>query len=182
MGIKRFNLRKYCSNLCAKKVPWNKGIKYSKPVWNKGLKTNKPAWNTGKKMPNPAWNKGLSWNKWMSKNGAEKALKNVGGKPGDRHWNWQGGISESNHLFRHTKEYKEWRAQVFRRDGWSCVICGYRSCKPRDIRADHIKPFSKFPELRLEVSNGRTLCLPCDLKHGWQLFREENPRSKRVVT
>jgi hypothetical protein len=32
------------------------------------------------------------------------------------------------------------------------------------IRADHIKPFCLFPELRFVVSNGRTICDECDLK------------------
>lgn len=40
----------------------------------------------------------------------------------------------------------------------ACVFCGVRDVP---FHADHIKPFSRFPELRFEVSNGRTLCIPC---------------------
>jgi 5-methylcytosine-specific restriction endonuclease McrA len=32
------------------------------------------------------------------------------------------------------------------------------------LEADHIKPFCRFPELRLVVSNGRTLCKDCHRK------------------
>ena len=32
------------------------------------------------------------------------------------------------------------------------------------LNADHIKPFSLYPELRLIVENGRTLCVDCHKK------------------
>lgn len=61
--------------------------------------------------------------------------------------------------------YKKWRTAVFERDGYQCVECGDRNFEGRGktviLQADHIKPFALHPELRLEVSNGRTLCLPC---------------------
>jgi hypothetical protein len=57
-------------------------------------------------------------------------------------------------------EYKEWRRTVFHRDGYKCVLCG--SCS--EIQADHIKSYALFPELRLIVSNGRTLCKKCHRK------------------
>ena len=62
---------------------------------------------------------------------------------------------------RGSKEYDAWRSEVFRRDDYTCKSCGQRGGK---LHADHIKPFALFPELRLDVSNGRTLCKPCHLK------------------
>ena len=32
------------------------------------------------------------------------------------------------------------------------------------LNADHIKPFSLFPELRFDLNNGRTLCVECHKK------------------
>ncbi len=57
-----------------------------------------------------------------------------------------------------SKEYKQWRSDVFTRDNWTCQTCGVRGCY---IEAHHIKSWAKFPELRYEVSNGVALCLPC---------------------
>lgn len=56
--------------------------------------------------------------------------------------------------------YYGWRKLVFKRDNYSCVLCGSQN----KLEADHIKSYSKFPELRYELSNGRTLCNECHKK------------------
>lgn len=58
-------------------------------------------------------------------------------------------------------EYRLWREEVFKRDRYACVWCGGGSGK---LEADHIRPYSLFPELGYEVSNGRTLCKTCHAK------------------
>jgi len=50
----------------------------------------------------------------------------------------------------------EWAASVKLRDG-KCVKCG----RSEDLHAHHIKPKATHPELKLEVSNGMTLCYKC---------------------
>ena len=62
---------------------------------------------------------------------------------------------------RRSKQYGEWRTQVFKRDDYTCQFCGVLGVQ---IQADHIKEFAHFPELRFELSNGRTLCVPCHKK------------------
>lgn len=59
---------------------------------------------------------------------------------------------------RYIKSMVEWKKAVFERDNYTCQICKTRGVK---LEADHIKPYEYFPELRLELSNGRTLCVPC---------------------
>ena len=51
-----------------------------------------------------------------------------------------------------------WRKAVFERDNYTCQICRVRG---KYLEADHIKPFAYFPELRFELTNGRTLCRKC---------------------
>ena len=74
---------------------------------------------------------------------------------------WKGGkMKEYPELerIRKSSEYVEWRNSVYKRDRFTCQICGQMGAK---LNADHIKPFALYPELRLEISNGRTLCVEC---------------------
>jgi len=87
---------------------------------------------------------------------------------GANNCNWKGGISPVMEAIRRTDELRKWRLSVFERDQFACVIC--KSTKP--LEADHIKPFSLFPELRTDISNGRTLCRPCHLKHGARVRKD----------
>lgn len=77
------------------------------------------------------------------------------------HWNWQGGKTELGALFRNRVEYKRWRTKVFERDNYTCKLCGKRGGY---LNVDHIKPFSLYPKLRVEINNGRTLCISCHKK------------------
>jgi hypothetical protein len=82
------------------------------------------------------------------------------GRPyGERHPMWKGGVTK--HLARFTPEYKTWRASVFQRDNYTCQDCGIRGGR---LQAHHIKSQHKFPELRLVLDNGLTLCHPCHTK------------------
>ena len=74
---------------------------------------------------------------------------------------WMGGITKPNKKIRASKEYAVWRESVFVRDNYTCVLCGQIG---GTLNADHIKPFSVFTELRFDINNGRTLCLPCHKK------------------
>lgn len=88
--------------------------------------------------------------------------------------NWKGGITEISDLIRVTKAYKEWRLNVFKRDGFKCIICG----AGKHLHADHIYPFSLLlHEGMIEtveqaeahiplwnLSNGRTMCETCHRK------------------
>lgn len=74
---------------------------------------------------------------------------------------WKGGITSSNLAIRHSVEMRIWREKIFERDNYTCVWCGIRGVY---LNADHIKSFAHYPELRFELSNGRTLCEPCHHK------------------
>ena len=85
-------------------------------------------------------------------------------KKGEKSHFWKGGVTPENLKIRMSAKYKDWRTSIFKRDNWTCIWCGIKGCRKTPINADHIKPFSKFPELRFDLSNGRTLCVPCHRK------------------
>jgi 5-methylcytosine-specific restriction endonuclease McrA len=61
---------------------------------------------------------------------------------------------------KHNSDYRytEWRTAVFRRDDYTCQACGVRGGR---LNAHHIKRWSRHPELRYAVENGKTLCISC---------------------
>jgi len=77
---------------------------------------------------------------------------------GEKHWNWKGGITPENQTERSSKRYKKWVEAIFVRDNYTCRSCNKRG---RRLNAHHIKAFAKHPELRLEITNGITLCVDC---------------------
>lgn len=75
---------------------------------------------------------------------------------------WRGGITSVNEKIRKSQEYKIWRTTVFERDNYMCVFGGKEH--GTKLEADHIKPFSLFPESRFDLDNGRTLCKDCHIQ------------------
>lgn len=162
----------FCSISCCNRVkkkgktPWNKKLfpiecLSCKKVFQPRNKTTKYCSGRCGRIGKNPWNKGIEYLAIRGKN----------------HHNWKGGISKEHHTEREmamqTVEYKIWRRSVFERDNYTCQLCSKDGVK---IEADHIKPWSSYPELRYEINNGRTLCKKCHLKtntYGYRkLFRK----------
>ncbi len=149
---------------------WNKGSRnpnYGKKHTPESLK-KMSAVHKGQK----AWNKGIPRTEEVkAKIKAKRALQ----KPftietrkkmsiahkGRRAWNWSGNSVSESIRIRNSFEMKLWRESIFKRDNWTCTEC---SQVGGQLNAHHIKPFSLFPELRLAIDNGTTLCLVCHKK------------------
>lgn len=123
---------------------WNEGLKLDyaphpkmlgKIPWNKDLVGVMPEpWNKGKKVPQTT---------------------------GENHHFWKGGMYEKDRkIDMGRKKYREWRKAVFEKDDCMCVWCG----NTKNLNADHIKSYAKYPEFRYDLSNGRVLCEDCHRK------------------
>lgn len=62
---------------------------------------------------------------------------------------------------RRSTDYRNWRMAVLEHCGYECVLCG--EMDPTKLTVDHKKPLNHFPELALDVNNGRVLCSICHL-------------------
>lgn len=95
----------------------------------------------------------LGWEFWKGKKRPEIS--------GEKNPSWKGGVTPKNSAARKTLEYRLWREAVFKRDNYTCIWCGQIGGK---LNADHIKPFCAYEESRLDIDNGRTLCVDCHRK------------------
>ncbi len=56
------------------------------------------------------------------------------------------------------RKYVIWRTKIFKRDNYTCQICGLKGGK---LQVHHIKSWSKYPALRYKLNNGISVCIPC---------------------
>lgn len=84
---------------------------------------------------------------------------------GKSNCNWKGGVNLSD---RAIPGICYWRNSVKRRDNFTCQKCGKNGqiectcCGLKTpLHVHHIKSWKDYPELRLEISNGITLCEKC---------------------
>lgn len=125
--------------------------KIGKPNWRKG--------QTGVYKHTDEWKKQQSIRSKGHRLSDEAKKKISEANSGSKNGQWKGGVFVENHNARHTYEYRLWRKTVLERDK-KCVWCKSETM----LEVDHIKSFSEYPELRLEIENGRVLCHTCHKK------------------
>ena len=112
----------------------------------------------GRKRPpfSEEWKKNMS----IAKKGCipwNKGLRGLKFSPsGENHYRWNNNREEVKYDRRNDPEYKQWRKQVWIRDGYKCRINNL-DCKGR-IETHHILSWQDFPELRYNINNGIILC------------------------
>ncbi len=61
---------------------------------------------------------------------------------------------------RGSKAYLNWGLDCLDRDKWTCTECGSK----KTLHVHHRKQYRDYPQLRINVDNGVTLCQPCHKK------------------
>lgn len=150
---------------------FRKGFKFSIETRNKMSETRKKNKEIrGEKAYQ--WKGGLpkciECSKILSRYDAKRCRECFGKVCGENHPLWKGGLTELSLRIRHSARYREWRESIFKRDNYTCQGCGKIG---GNLNADHLKPFSLYPELRFDLSNGRTLCIECHKKTDSYLSR-----------
>jgi len=172
-------------------------VSKTKPAWNKGKtkKTNATLLQMSKKLEgsnNKAWKAELHTDeKILCKCGCGEVIDKYDKKgrlryykkghcnagwftteniSGENNYAWKGGVSSKEETVRASKQYKQWRLSVYKRDHYICQSCGSK----KEIIAHHIKYFNAYPELRFNIDNGITLCRSCHLK----LHQKEKENAK----
>lgn len=64
--------------------------------------------------------------------------------------------------FYYSPAWRSLRIVILKRDGYRCVICKVDVSAKGAARIDHIKPRAMHPELAMEPSNLRSLCVDHD--------------------
>lgn len=163
----------YCSRKCASSTlfsvghtPWHKGKTgvYTKEQLERITEANKKKGYKTKGVNHHGWIGGrppcIDCKKqltWYAKH--EARCRDCSSKhySGANSWSWQGGKTENNHAervrFRNTLQ-----KVIFERDNYTCTMCNISGVY---LQVDHIKSWSKYPELRFDESNCRTLCMEC---------------------
>lgn len=83
------------------------------------------------------------------------------GKTGNKNGNWKGGITAERQAFYSSLEWKDCIINVWKRDKYSCKMCGDKVGNGVKMFAIHHKVSFEVQELRCNIDNLVLLCRDC---------------------
>lgn len=171
----------YCSKTCWAKMnnigfsSWSKGKKFTEEhrrniseghkgqrAWNQGIKTGPNPEHSLRMKGRGEWNIGL-------KRSLETKLKVSATRRGLDFSEVTEFITPINKRERR-RFCKEVHSRVLYRDNYTCQMCDQYG---GNLQVDHIKSWAKYPELRFDADNCRTLCMAC---HYYITFKRKLPQ------
>lgn len=82
---------------------------------------------------------------------------------------------EDRFLDRHYPEYNNWRTDIYKKDNYTCHKCSQRGVF---LNAHHIQNYATHKKLRLDMSNGITLCKLCHDKFHSKYGKKQNNKNQ----
>lgn len=112
---------------------------------------------------------------WHRKRMSESSKRFVG----KNNPNYKGGPDRLNMALRTSYKSKEWARLVKERDNHTCCDCGVKNVL---LHAHHLMPWKTHEDLRFDVSNGVTVCIPCHEKRHGRKFRTWVHKVGKITT
>jgi len=138
---------------CSVTIIYRNLVKYNIPRRKVGVEN----WSDEQKEYRRKWNKNHPEIKRMKdkKHSIKTKINMSLNRRGKNNGNWKGGLTLSIRLFRKSRLYQKWRRTILKRNNNLCQIIG---CMEKSNIVHHILPVKFFPELRLSLNNGITIC------------------------
>lgn len=97
---------------------------------------------------------------------------------GPKHHCYDHSISEEERLirFKRPSQTKAWRADIYKRDRYTCQLCGFNS----NLRAHHLNGFNWAIDERYDINNGITLCEECHNDFHSKYGKGQNTREQFI--
>lgn len=67
-----------------------------------------------------------------------------------------------------------WAKRIKYRDNYCCVVCGAENKKK--LESHHLDAWASYPELRIDIQNGVSLCTTCHNQYHSMFGKGENTR------
>lgn len=118
---------------------------------------------------------------WSDFRGRSQCCRECGIKrrSGKRHYGYNSELTQEERIERRvlssTENMRKFREAVFKRDNYTCCICGERATT---INAHHLNGYHWFKEGRYDANNGVTLCEKCHRRFHDLYGRENNTKEQ----
>ena len=159
---------KYCSKECYMtyfKSPEHRAIIHESQI--------------GRKMPDHVKSALIAVSRTRVKSPEEKR-KIAAAHTGPKNSNWRGGTSSRNgKMIRRICGMATWSKKILARDDRTCQLCGIRNTGRKKMHAHHILPYADYPENRLDLENGVTLCKHCHRHYAHRPIK--NPEEAAMI-
>jgi transposase len=95
---------------------------------------------------------------------------------GESNPNWKGAQITDEVRQRRSYDAKIWREACLKRDDFKCTLCD----SAEKLHVHHVLEFADYPERRLDINNGKTVCVFCHEKIHKRTFPDWLTERERV--